>query len=67
MAVARRVLFWLWYLPGIVWLIWMSATRPELEVAPLFLFVVWIVLGILGYLRSVGSFETHDERSLAGA
>ncbi len=44
-----RMLFWLWYLPGVVWLIWMSATRPDWKVAPLFLFMVWVVLGLLGH------------------
>lgn len=48
-----RVLFWLWSLPGIVWLAWMTATRPDLEVAPLFLFMVWIVLGFWGINLSV--------------
>lgn len=49
-----RVLFWLWCLPGMVWLIWMSATRPDLEVAPLFLFTVWMVLGFWGINLSAG-------------
>ena len=59
-----RVLFWLWYLPGIVWLIWMSATRPELEVAPLFLFVVWIVLGFWAINLSVGLMRRPALRAL---
>lgn len=49
-----RMLFWLWYLPGIVWLIWMSAARPDLEAAPHFLFVVWVVLGFWAINLSVG-------------
>ena len=59
-----RVLFWLWYLPGIVWLIWMSATRPELEVAPLFLFVVWVVLGFWAINLSVGLMRRPALRAL---
>ena len=43
-----RVLFWLWCLPGMVWLIWMTAARPDLETAPFFLFTVWLVAGFWG-------------------
>ena len=49
-----RVLFWLWYLPGLVWLVWMTASRPDLEVAPLFLFMVWVVLGFWVINGAVG-------------
>ena len=59
-----RVLFWLWCLPGIVWLAWMSATRPDLEVAPLFLFMVWVVLGFWVINLSVGLLRRPALRAL---
>ena len=59
-----RMLFWLWYLPGVVWLIWMSATRPDLEVAPLFLFMVWVVLGSWAINLSVALMRRPALRAL---
>lgn len=59
-----RVLFWLWCLPGMVWLIWMSATRSDLEVAPLFLFMVWIVMGFWAINLSVGLMRRPALRAL---
>lgn len=62
-----RLLFWLWYLPGLVWLVWMTASRPDLEVAPLFLFMVWVVLGFWAINGGVGLMRRSALGVLDGA
>lgn len=59
-----RVLFWLWCLPGMVWLIWMTAARPDLETAPFFLFTVWLVAGFWGINLSAGLLRRPALRAL---